>query len=62
MKATEAKLLDFLNKSPRFVTPIYQRTWSWSELQCRQLWDDIVHAGQGFHLAGYKFFNQPGRR
>ena len=26
MKATEAKLLDFLKKSPQFVIPIYQRT------------------------------------
>ena len=25
MKATEAKLLDFLKKSPQFVIPIYQR-------------------------------------
>ena len=29
MKATEAKLLDFLKKSPQFVIPIYQRTYSW---------------------------------
>lgn len=45
MKATEAKLLDFLKKSPQFIIPIYQRTYSWTEKQCRQLWDDIVRAG-----------------
>src|SRR5437763_1320959 len=45
MKATEAKLLDFLKKSPQFVIPIYQRTYSWTEKECRQLWDDIVRAG-----------------
>jgi len=45
MKATEAKLLDFLKKSPQFVIPIYQRTYSWTEKECRQLWDDILHAG-----------------
>lgn len=45
MKATEAKLLDFLKKSPQFVIPIYQRTYSWTEKQCRQLWDDIIRAG-----------------
>lgn len=28
MKATEAKLLSFLQKSPQFVIPIYQRTYS----------------------------------
>jgi uncharacterized protein with ParB-like and HNH nuclease domain len=31
MKATEAKLLHFLKKSPQFVIPIYQRTYSWTE-------------------------------
>ncbi len=45
MKATEAKLLDFLKKSPQFVIPIYQRTYSWTEKECRQLWDDIVRCG-----------------
>ena len=45
MKATEAKLLDFLKKSPQFVIPIYQRTYSWTEKECRQLWDDIVRSG-----------------
>jgi uncharacterized protein with ParB-like and HNH nuclease domain len=45
MKAYEAKLLDFLKKSPQFVIPIYQRTYSWTERECRQLWDDIIRAG-----------------
>jgi len=46
MKATEAKLLDFLKKSPQFVIPIYQRTYSWSESECRQLWEDILRTGE----------------
>ena len=45
MKATEAKLLDFLKKSPQFIIPIYQRTYSWTETECRQLWDDILRTG-----------------
>lgn len=45
MKATEAKLLDLLKKSPQFVIPIYQRTYSWTEKECRQLWDDVVRCG-----------------
>ena len=45
MKATEAKFLDFLKKSPQFVIPIYQRTYSWTERECRQIWDDIVRTG-----------------
>ena len=45
MIATQAKLLDFLKKSPQFVIPIYQRTYSWTDKECRQLWDDIVRTG-----------------
>jgi len=45
MKATEASLLEFLRKSPQFVIPIYQRTYSWTERECRQLWDDILRTG-----------------
>lgn len=45
MKATEAKLLNFLQMSSQFIIPIYQRTYSWTDKQCRQLWDDILRAG-----------------
>ena len=51
MKATEAKLLGFLQKSPQFVIPIYQRTYSWTDKQCRQLWDDILRAGSSDTIA-----------
>ncbi len=46
MKATEAKLLEVLKKSPQFIIPIYQRTYSWTELECKQLWDDILRTGR----------------
>ena len=45
MKATEANFLNFLKRSPQFVIPIYQRTYSWTERQCRQLWEDILRTG-----------------
>jgi len=45
MKATEANLLAFLKKSPQFVIPIYQRTYSWTQRECKQLWDDIIRTG-----------------
>lgn len=51
MKATEAKLLSFLQKSSQFVIPIYQRTYSWTDKQCRQLWDDILRAGSSDTIA-----------
>lgn len=53
MKATEAKLLDFLKKSPQFIIPIYQRTYSWTETQCQQLWDDILRAGKNDHIGAH---------
>jgi len=53
MKATEAKLLDFLKKSPQFVIPIYQRTYSWTEKECRQLWDDILRAGRDDDISAH---------
>lgn len=46
MKATEAKLLEFLKKSSQFIIPIYQRIYSWKEKECQQLWDDILSSGE----------------
>jgi uncharacterized protein with ParB-like and HNH nuclease domain/predicted transport protein len=53
MKATEAKFLDFIKKSPQFVIPIYQRTYSWTERECRQLWDDIVRTGENSNISAH---------
>jgi uncharacterized protein with ParB-like and HNH nuclease domain/predicted transport protein len=46
MLAVAASLLQFLKKSQQFVIPIYQRTYSWTDLECNQLWDDIMRAGR----------------
>lgn len=53
MKATEAKLLKFLKDSPQFVIPIYQRTYSWTEKECRQLWEDILRAGRNDEISAH---------
>ena len=53
MKATEANLLAFLKKSPQFVIPIYQRTYSWTETECQQLWDDILRTGQNDDISAH---------
>lgn len=50
MKATDALLLGFINKSPQFIIPIYQRPYSWTEDECRQLFDDILRVGSSDHL------------
>lgn len=53
MKATEARLLDFLKKSPQFTIPIYQRTYSWTDKQCTRLWDDIVRTGSNDEISAH---------
>jgi len=55
MKATEAKLLAFIKRSPQFVIPIYQRTYSWTEKECRELWDDILRTGDDDRITSHFF-------
>ena len=45
MDANATKMLDLLRKSPQFRIPIYQRTYSWTEPECRQIWEDIIRTG-----------------
>jgi uncharacterized protein with ParB-like and HNH nuclease domain len=56
MKATEAKLLQVLDAVSQFIIPIYQRTYSWTQKECQQLWADILRAGAseviGVHFIG----------
>ena len=46
MKALEKHLLEFLRKPGQFVIPIYQRTYSWTDRECDQLWNDILRTGK----------------
>jgi len=53
MKATEAKLFEFLQGPKQFVIPIYQRTYSWTMRQCQQLWDDILRVADDPKALGH---------
>lgn len=53
MKAVEAKFLSFLKESPQFLIPIYQRTYSWAERECGQLWDDIIRTGENEDVSAH---------
>ena len=53
MKATEIKLIDFLKKSPQFVIPIYQRTYSWNERQRLKLREDILRTGSNKNITAH---------
>jgi uncharacterized protein with ParB-like and HNH nuclease domain len=56
MKVTEAKLLQILGAVSQFIIPIFQRTTSWTQKECQQLWTDILRAGSteeiGVHFIG----------
>ena len=45
MKATDVKFFQFLRNVPHFVIPIYQRPYSWTRIECTQLWNDLMFAG-----------------
>lgn len=53
MKAAEANLLYFLKKSHQFAIPIYQRNYSWTNSQCRQLWLDVLRAGREQNISAH---------
>ena len=46
MEATAERFVEFLRKSSQLVIPIYQRAYSWTDRECKQLWDDIIRAGE----------------
>ncbi|MFD0619683.1 DUF262 domain-containing protein [Paenibacillus sp. GCM10027629] len=53
MKAQETNFLKFMQGTKQFVIPIYQRKYSWTIQQCRQLWNDIVRAAEDDQLKGH---------
>lgn len=53
MKATETNFLKFLQGTKQFVVPIYQRKYSWTVQQCKQLWEDVVRAGSNDDIRGH---------
>ena len=42
MDARKTQLFKVLDGRKQFTIPIYQRTYSWTTDQCKQLWEDIV--------------------
>ena len=51
MKATEAKLLQILSSVSQFIIPIDQRSYSWTQKECHQLWTDILRAGSSGEIS-----------
>ena len=53
MEANETNFLRFLNSPKQLVIPIYQRTYSWKQKECEQLWKDILKAGKDDSISGH---------
>ena len=53
MKATENNLLKFLQGMKQFIIPIYQRKYSWTLSQCKQLWNDVEQIAQEENSGGH---------
>ena len=45
MKAQDLAFTELLQGSKQFIIPIFQRTYSWEQRHCEQLWDDIIRVG-----------------
>ena len=46
MKATHRFFPQIINGATQFVIPVFQRDYSWSEENCRQLWKDVLAIGE----------------
>ena len=54
MKAIDRPFSKIINGATQFVVPVFQRDYSWSEENCRQLWNDILSVAE--HDAGSGHF------
>ena len=53
MEAKAINFLKFLQGTKQFAIPIYQRTYSWTQEQCKQLWDDILTVAKDENASGH---------
>ncbi len=45
MKAIESPFPKIINGATQFIVPVFQRDYSWTEVECKQLWLDILQIG-----------------
>lgn len=64
MKALEENFTKFLKADQQFEIPIYQRKYSWTQSQCKQLWADIKRVSEDetipAHFIGSIVYITPG--
>lgn len=63
LKVDEVRLTKLLEGNRQFVVPIYQRTYDWYNVHCKQLYDDIVEVGNAednlTHFIGAITYHSP---
>jgi len=54
MKAIHRRLTEIINGNKQFIIPVFQRDYSWTTEECRQMWGDILKASsrEGGHFIG----------
>ncbi|MEW6586691.1 MAG: DUF262 and DUF1524 domain-containing protein, partial [Nitrospirota bacterium] len=50
MKAQDLQFTQLIQGAKQFIIPIFQRTYSWEQSHCEQLWNDIVRVGSNSDL------------
>ena len=50
MKAQDLQFTQLIEGSKQLVIPIFQRTYSWDDANCWQLWEDILRVGGNANL------------
>lgn len=53
MKASEIRLVEFLEGSKQFTVPIYQRSYNWTNTQCEQFLNDILRVAKDEKIPGH---------
>ena len=53
MKTGHTSLVKLLEGSKQYTIPIYQRTYSWTEKQCKQLWEDVIKVAKDDQIPGH---------
>lgn len=53
MKATNQQFTQIINGTTQFAVPVFQRDYSWTEMQCEQLWSDVMEIARETNRPGH---------
>ena len=53
MQAINRRLTELIDGNKQFIIPVFQRDYSWTREQCRQLWDAVMSASDGAEQGGH---------